>query len=296
MKFFKSLLCLSLFLLVGCSTQETAKEPVRILVPQGATAMSLLPIYNGEGYDVKTVSGSDVITAEMSNPSPTYDMIIAPVNLGAKLIEKGNTDYKLDSIVTWGNLYVVGNGQVGEFAAFGENAVPQKILTTVMPDIQATYYNSVQDVQAQILSGNVSNGLMAEPAATATIAKAKEQGIELTSTDLQALYQEKTGSDVAGYPQAAIFVKQGSEEKVTNALTEIEKFLNETAINTPDEIVNIIEEKNLVETIGIPNAQIAQKTWTRQNLKYVKAKDAQDEITQFLKLFEITYKEDMIIK
>ena len=34
--------------------------------------------------------------------------IVAPINVGAQLLAKGATTYRLDSVLTWGNLYVVG--------------------------------------------------------------------------------------------------------------------------------------------------------------------------------------------
>ena len=51
---------------------------------------------------------------------------------------------------------------------------------------------SAQDVQAALLSNKANCGLLAEPAVTATIAKAKEAGIELkVIKDLQVAYQER---------------------------------------------------------------------------------------------------------
>ena len=48
---------------------------------------------------------------------------------------------------------------------------------SIKPEI--TYFASVNEVQQQLLSKKANVGLMAEPAATATIAKAKEKGITL---------------------------------------------------------------------------------------------------------------------
>lgn len=294
MKFFKSIILIGVLILSGCqNTQDQA--PVNVLVPQGATAMALLPLY-GTQTTVETVAGTDLISAELVKADSKYDIIVAPVNLGAKLLEKGNTDYYIDSILTWGNLYTVGNEAGGTFAAFGEEAVPGKILSITMPGTEAVFYNSAQDVQAQLLSGKAAGGMLAEPAATATIAKAKEQGIELkVIDDLQEIYKQTYPSEHNGYPQAAIFVKKGSEDKVKDVLSSIETFDNETAIQTPDEITSIIDGQNLVETIGVPSSAIAQKTWTRQNIKFVKASEVQQELANFLKLFNITFDESMIL-
>ena len=51
-----------------------------------------------------------------------------------------------------------------------------------------------------------------------------------------------------------------------------------------------------MENLGIPNAEVALATWERQNLRYVKAENAQEELSAFLKLFGITFHSDMLIR
>ena len=83
-----------------------------------------------------------------------------------------------------------------------------------MKNSKVTYYNAVSDVQAQVLAGKCQYALMAEPAATATIGKAKQNGTTLKIVaSLQELYQKQSGSIEAGYPQAAIFVKNKDDVK-----------------------------------------------------------------------------------
>ena len=186
------------------------------------------------------------------------------------------------------------------FAVFGEKAVPQKVLNASMDlsTIKATptYFNSVNDVQAQLLSGKASVGLMAEPAATATIAKAKEKGIELKIIkDLQKEYKEKNNLESSGYPQAALFVKKGSEDKVASYIEEAAKFANETAPKDSDKIKAQVEAAT-VEKLGIPNAEIAVKTWERQNIHIKKATDVKTDIETFLKQFKLTLTDEMYTK
>lgn len=295
MKFLKCIVFASVLLLAGCQSKE-AQTPVQMLVPQGATAMAVLPLY-GTDTKVDTVAGTDVISAELVKADSNYDVIIAPVNLGAKLLEKGNSEYYMQAIITWGNLYVVGSDETGTFAAFGEEAVPGKIFSITMSDTEAVFYNSAQDVQAQLLSGNAANGMLAEPAATATIAKAKEQGINLSvKMDLQEAYKTTYSSSYDGYPQAAIFVKKGSEDKVQDVLASIKEFTNETVNKDLNVITSMIDDQGLVETIGVPSSTIAQKTWERQNIKYVDAQDAKEELTTFLELFKITFNDTMLVQ
>lgn len=297
MKVSKIVTALSLMLLMGCTSKQP--EKISILVPQGATALATLSVYGSEYADVTAVAGTDIITSELAKAQASYDLIIAPINLGAKMIEKDNTGYRLDAIITWGNLYIVGTAdyQKGDdFAAFGEGAVPGFILENAGDTTNVTFYNSVQDVQAQLLSGNVNAGLLAEPSATASIVKAKEKGIELSVlTDMQEAYQSINQTENKGYPQAAIFVKEGSEDKVKDALAQIETFVNDTALNKSEEIAPLIEKAG-VDNLGVPSAAIIEKAWSGLNLKYVKANTVEDEITTFLKLFNVTYNNTMLVK
>ncbi len=94
-------------LLTGCATtgnSDTPSDKVDVLVPKGATALSLLNVYQDKHVKVNIVEGTDILTSEMAKEDSKFDIIIAPINLGAKMIEKGNDAYMLHSVLTWGNL------------------------------------------------------------------------------------------------------------------------------------------------------------------------------------------------
>lgn len=312
MKYIKGLLIAILaFTMVACSsttndnTKENNEEAIKVLTPMGAPSLAMLGLYGNDKVIIDTVDGTDVLTAQLSKNDGEYDMIVAPINMGANLLSKGKSEYLLDSVVTWGNLYIVGSDErdvksEGTFAAFGEKAVPQKVLMSSM-DMKSIvpkiiYFNSANEVQAQLLAKKVSIGMLAEPAATATIAKAKEKGIKLKILkDLQKEYKEKNNMDSLGYPQAAIFVKKGSEDKVAAYMSKAEKFANETAISDEGAITKAVAIAT-PEKLGIPNAQIASKTWTRQNIKFVKVNHAKKDIETFLKQFNITLSDDKYTK
>ncbi len=281
-------------LLAGCHNGSKKPEKIQVLVPQGAPALSVLSLYNSAYGDVTSVAGSDVLSVELAKNDGEYDVIIAPINLGAKMIEADSSAYRLTAVITWGNLYIVATDtyQNGDpFAAFGENAVPGKILNSYGMHENVTYYNSVQDVQAQLLSGKVQAGLLAEPAVSATIAKAKEQGISLSIIkDLQ----EAEDGESKGYPQAAVFVKQGSETRSAAALAEMERFLREET-QDQEQLISRMDAIG-IEELGIPSASLALASWERQNLRYVKATEVTQEVSDFLSLFDITFDEEMLSK
>ncbi|MDD2592051.1 MAG: hypothetical protein PHP11_03985, partial [Erysipelotrichaceae bacterium] len=198
-------------ILVGCSNQTVVDEAkaLSVLAPKGAPGLSVVGYADTYGDEkITLVDGTDVISAALLNPIPEYDVIIAPINLGALTITKGS-DYRLLGVITWGNLYLVGNTKLVDselpLAMFGEGAVPQKVvenaidLSTLNKDIQ--YFNSVADVQVALLTEKAAYGLLAEPLLTATLAKATQSDIDLEVIyDIQAEYNIK--NNTTGYPQA----------------------------------------------------------------------------------------------
>lgn len=291
-KLIKFLLCfITLFALTGCSNNESEPEQANILCPIGAPSLAFVSEYENINKNGKIdfVDGSDQLVAELSKKDSEYDIIVAPINLGAKLIAAKQTEYRIQGVITWGNLYYVGTSkdalkQTGEIGLFGESAVPQKIVDTVKIDTTLTpkYYQSATLVQQQLLSGNIQVGMLAEPLASATIAKAKQANLELTIiADLQKAY----GND--GYPQAAIFVKDGKDyDKLFKAI--------DTFTNNDYEGLKDYLDKIGIENLGLPSVEITVKSIERQNIHYKSASDCTKQIKDFLKLFNIKYSQDMI--
>ena len=296
MKIIKWLLLFGL-VLSGCTSTPAEPEDtsLNVLCPSGAPTLAFLSSYEeitGKGrFDA--VDGSDLLVSELSKADSEYDVIVAPINVGAQLLAKGATTYRLDSVLTWGNLYVVGtegalSGE-GTIDLFGEGAVPQKIYETVglETSLTPTYLSSGQLVQADLLSGQVQAGLLAEPLVTATIQKAQSQGLTLTVlADLQELYSEKTGT-TGGYPQAAIFVKEGTD---ISSLTE--KINDFTSNGYPDAQTYL--ETIGTDTLGLPAAGVVVQSMERQNVRYVKASEVTDQISAFLELFNITFEDSFL--
>ncbi|MCD7950185.1 MAG: hypothetical protein LUG12_08000 [Erysipelotrichaceae bacterium] len=294
-KIIKYLLCFMMAITVaGCSSSSTVEDSsstVKILCPTGAPALAFVDSYSDivEEGSIDFVDGSDQLSAELAKDDSEYDIIVAPINLGATLMSKDATSYKLKAVITWGNLYLVGTSEDaldgdGEIALFGEGAVPQKIYETVNIEtsLTPTYYQSGTLVQEQLLAGNVEVGLLAEPLATATIAKASQAGLALSIiTDLQDEYG-------GGYPQAAIFMKDGTN--YDSLFTSIDEFTNGDYADLEADL-----EEIGVDTLGLPSVEIVVKSIERQNVHYTEASECIDEITEFLKLYDIEFSEDMLV-
>lgn len=285
------LLC-CLLTLSGCSKPQT-QEKLNILCPSGAPSLALTSIY--DQHNITIVEGTDMLIAELSKPDSSYDIIIAPINLGTKLISTSKTDYRLDSVLTWGNLYLVGTSEddlkdTGEIALFGAGAVPEKIYTNsnIETTLTPNYYNGGSFVQSQLLLQKAKIGMLPEPLVSATIAKAKQSNLELKIiADLQELYAKNKGLEY-GYPQAAIFCKDN--KKVAPVLKEIEKY-SQNDFEGIKENIDAIG----VDTLKLPSTEITVKSLPKQNIKYKKAKDCEKEIETFLKDFNITYDHSMLL-
>lgn len=285
-KLCKIALCLFVcFGLLGC--QSTTNQSIKVICPTGAPALAFVDVYD-DLDQIDFVDGSDQLLAELSKSDSEYDIIVAPINVGAKLLASDQTDYKLKGVVTWGNLYLVGTSEealedTGEIALFGEGAVPQKIYETVNIDtnLTAVYYQSATLVQEKLLAGQVEVGLLAEPLASATIAKAKQSDLTLSIiADLQDAYG-------GGYPQAAIFVKDGQD--YSDLLEKIDDFTNNGYEGLEEDLETIG-----VDTIGLPSVEITVQSIERQNLHYKDASECTSEIQEFLELYDIEFSEDML--
>lgn len=307
----KLIILLTLILgLTGCSItknnelnnkEEVKLSDLSILSPTGAPALSLVDLLiNEPEMKIDIVEGADVLQAALVNPTSEYDVILAPTNLGAKLASMQKTDYRLAAVLTWGNLYILGVDEADlsnpdkKLAAFGETAVVGLVFNAIKDELnlqaEITWYASVSDAQAALLSGNADAALIAEPVSTATIIKAKkdlEKDFKVLA-DIQAAWEEKTGSK--GYPQASVFVLASSYEEKKEA---IDCLLNElkASIDFGNDSANkalLIEKLDQInESLGTPASSITANAYPKMNLSYQEATNVQEELRIFLELFDI---------
>ena len=299
----KKFLILMVLILSLTACFPAKKVPFTWLAPKGAPSVALIPILKADFDQVESVDGTDILSAALIQGSK--DIIIAPINLGSKLIQTGNADYKLLAIVTWGNLYIVKDSAVPfsenmNLAMFGQNAVPELVLNHVSDKLDFTFtkvpFNSVADVKGQLVAKTYSLGLLAEPVATATIAAAKAAGITLSVVaNLQEAWKSKTGYD--NYPQAAIFVKNGL------SITQIKQIKKSITLMI-NYVSSVDANKTIVETdittltpelIGVPSAAIVKATWANLNVDVKYASDVKDEIKIFLALFNLVLDDTNLI-
>lgn len=285
----KLLSLLIVFLLVSCSSPVKEPKELKILSPTGAPAVALIPVMSD---NVELVSGPDNLQAALVNENSEYDVVIAPLNLGANLISQNKTKFKLHSIVTWGNLFLVArNPEVKTLAVFGEMAVPGLVFKAIQDElkldgIEVQWVPSVQEAQALLMSDKVDAAMLAQPLVAATLGKAKQEGIELSIlSNLQEVYNQKFG--VNSYPQAALFVHESVSENDVNALV---KEMSEYVANIPNKEADFLADVESVtaEKLGIPNGQLIFNSFKQLGLELKQVGDVKEEIKQFLELFNLS--------
>ena len=289
------ILLLSLMILSGCTKSSEFKS---ILSPAGAPALSVIPFALEEKEKVSIVNGSENLLAAFVAPESEYSIIIAPINLGINLINNNKTKFKLHSIVTWGNLFIVRdvNNTKKKIALFGDKAVPGLVYNNVKKTLGYSEYEelwvpSVADAQKALLSGEVSVALLAEPVVSASMAKAKELNKELMiDNDVQEAYAAVNG--VSNYPQAGLFILEGSNYE--DQIKKMSEYVD-SANSDSTQLIKDIESLS-PEYLGVPNAQIIGKALPNMNVKVKKASDVQAELESFLKLFNLELTENAIIK
>ncbi len=319
-----SALVLSLTLLAGCSSGSAASSSsassstaaastaaasesaltdlsgVSFLAPSGAPAISLIPVYQLSG-DVTIVDGPDLLQSELVSGSSSYNVILAPTNLGLKLASAGKTDYRMLAVVSWGNLYLVGTSEEmltsedARVAAFGEQAVAGILFQQLYPDLadRATWYDSVSEASAALIAGEADIALLAEPAATAAISKAAQNGTELS---ILASLEETYGE---GIPQSGMFVRTSDYEadpELYNAIVDLmASYASSVDTEDPSQLVADIDAIG-AEQLGVASSAIIGQVYDRLNIHVVWASDHEEEIADFMKLFGLdTFDSSLLI-
>lgn len=244
-----SLVLLSL-LMVSCNNDDievpaelpttTLSSEVSILTPGGTPYLAIGGLLVNEKINVTVAEGPDVL--QTSFPKGSYDIIIAPVNLGTMLYNKGNSKYQMSHVITGNNAYIVTKAENKldsiadlegqDILAFGKSAsigIPGSILKKAYEQnsldtskIKYEYANSVEVYQAFVNNlTDAKYALMSEPEISKLVLKDK---IEVKTLDLSQVLG-------ASFAQACVYVNPNSENqddinKVLGLIDEMIKFLN----------------------------------------------------------------------
>lgn len=205
------------FGLTGCLNTE---EDVSVIVPTGTPSLGIARALEEDFIKENIVSGSDPLIAAFTNAN--YDIVVAPVNLGAKFYnENENFGYQLYETIVWGNYYLASTTPLDSFASlegktitvFGKNSTPDVVLRTLLAvnqlNVTLEYVDDVNTANSYLMSGKADIIVSAEPSITKL-----SSNKEIYTLDLQKEWANITGS--YSFPQAGIFVKK--ERKDNNSV------------------------------------------------------------------------------
>ena len=308
--------------LVGCENKDdntgddSASEAVtvNVVVPDGSPAIAIAklvsekPTFAGYNISYSIVEGATQISAAILND--TANIAIAPLNLGATMYNKG-MGVKLVTTNVQGSLYMVGkNMPEGATTAeklaslkgkvvynIGQGATPDLTFKYILDHfgidyvegdtatagvVTLNYVNTGSELIPLLKQGKAEYGIMGEPAVT----KANLNAGTSTVFDIQALWQESTGSATAGFPQAGVFVKESLLTSEHAAF--IEWFITKLQENDEWAPANAETVSSALTSAGSTSlAGLTSATIAACNLDTVKAADAKAAVNTYLgALFE----------
>lgn len=263
--------------------ERTEGQIIRFSAPQGTPALAMLrlvtdnPTLDGTEMSYKVVAPAQ-IASEMTNGA---DVVIMPVNTGAKLISKGK-DYKLVSVAVEGSLFMVGSKATAgaitfddikgkKIACIGRVGVPGLVFRYVMQSNGIEVIESGTPAANQVFVQYVAEGanamslmsghqvdfaVVGEPAAT----QMKNKLSLNAEMDMQAEYS-KVDPAVNGesYPQAGLFVRSAlaKDRRFMDALFSALDASKKWVEAHPSE-VEAFAKTNLYESAVFPTPSIAR--------------------------------------
>ncbi len=266
--------------LVGCNSNS---EPLTIMAPNGAPALSQLFMQDdSENYSVDIVNGADPLVAAFGSGS--HDFIFAPTNLGAKLYTSG-IEYKFIAAITFGNYYLVSmednftieSLEGKDIVVFGQNATSDIIIRYILEEnnINATitYVDAVDTANAEFIVDNTKIIMSAEPLLSILALNVPD----FNTIDLQAEYQEITGE--TSYPQAGVFVKtEITDRQIRNFLDDLENSVEKVNNDLDSAVAKAVElEYTFPEAVlrsAIPNS----------NIGFVTAEDIREDLEDYFNI------------
>lgn len=227
----------------GCNVKSAEKTTVNVYAPDGAPALSIAKfIYDNENFGYNDVDFNYNVVASSNIGAMMIqgkgDIIIMPVNASSKIYGSNKNDaYKMASVVTHGNLYIMSknvsdlSGLVGNVVGvIGQGLVPDLTFRSILKKnnidfeisespvngkIAVRYFSDASTLLPMLKQGVISNGLLPEPAATKLTSLAFD--VSWNRLNVQELYDNETKS----YPQAVVMVKESLIKKYPDLVGKI---------------------------------------------------------------------------
>lgn len=300
------LLFLSIFItLTSCGEKEEKdlglEKEVSIIVPNGIPYLAIGGLLEYEKVNIESVSGPSNLQAALVSGS--HDIVIAPINLGANLYNKGNSKYKVSHILSSNNAYIVtkkGNKldsisdlKDEKVLAFAEAGIPANVLKTVyknnnldISDIDFKYSSSAEVYSVFSNETTIAKyALMSEPEISKLVVK---DNVEIKTLDLSVVL----GEDVA---QACVFVnKDKINDKDVNKVLE---FIGENVLKLNTDVYHYVDSIiNLDRTFEATGRDVLCRALPLCNIVFKEAKINKNDIESILNILGVATPDDKFYK
>ena len=268
---------------------QTPEEPVKlekikVILPSGAPLMAIGGLLDNDAFEFEVTNGPDALgPALMGND---YDIVIAPLNLGAKQHTLGKTSFKLDSIITTNNTYLVSKNSLSgvedlndiNILGYGQNATPDIVLkaakTKFNLNYKISYQASANDVMSLFISGSSEAEYILAAYPQVTVIKNKLAGQTINVLDVVSLFEN---SEV--FPQACLYVNASKEKDYSAYLKLIEENIK-LANEKPADYAKLIADKHaFFKSLG---EDVLKDALPNTNIVYLKAKDNKAAVNQYV--------------
>ena len=279
------LLVLVSILFMGCKE----KEKPYLLTPEGIPLVAVGGVV--DEFEVTTTPGPQVLQSELLQDN--YDVIVAPVTLGAQLSIKGSINYKIAGLITFDNMYIVSKKNVTlnsisdlngkTIYSYGQNQPSDIMLKYALEKsgVSATieYVDSVSTVvSSYFMPGNADYALVAEP----YLSKIKQK-MEVNVIDVASVLRNLSDGKVEFIPQAAIYVYNGlTKTQVKKILKTIEN--NIASLNSDSAAyAKLLLEKdaNLYPLFNNLGEDVLKGVCQNAGINYLKACDNKAKLEEF---------------
>lgn len=293
--------------LISCNKKENNQDYLSIAVPAGAPSLSVLDLMYDNEYSIDVLNDSAVIKSSFLNES--YDMIVAPANLGAQ-VYNANKNYYMLAGLTFGNLYLVSKTKFNtisdlssfNFISFGKGTITDLVSSYVLNKnnltLSTSYLSSTSDTKTGFISSTNENEvyLIADPIYSQVKSNFKTNSKSFYSISLTEEWNKCTNTQ--GFLQAALFVKKKTylekEELVNNYVDKIKESItnlnNESNISITNQkikdlnifyfsdevMIDAIKGSNIRYLSGLESKEIFEKTYST-NLSLIGGKLPDEE-------------------
>ena len=294
----KFILYLLLIISIGCN-QTDKQQKIRIATLKGPSAMGMVKMIDSlkqtKNNEIEITIYNEPIQVRKLMLEEAVDLAILPTTMGAILYNKG-VNYQLAAIPVWGTLYLFGQDTTikqwtdlkgKRVYLMAKGMTPDVLFKQLLiknginpeKDIQTDYsFPTHIDLANAVASGQAKMGVISEPLVSLVEEKNNHvKPIFDLNEEWEKVYPE---TPIA---QTALLVNgnfaQNQKPLVENLMSHYQnssKWVNQN----PEKAAELIVQYNI-----LPNIKVAESSIPRSNLKFIQAKNIENEINNYLKIF-----------